>query len=205
MSDERFNNPEESWAELVKEFGNDHKPLSPGLSDAFLSAPYSLMWQVSWYKFAGKMIGNRGTVLVYDHLEGLGGWTVACEVQGVHAVLKEGDNSEMIAANWDFEKIRFLGFDDAVSSEKYAGIVCFDPDARKDGAQWESFFRDSASLIHPDGVVVAGGSNAGLDNILKEAAKKSFKHVFMFGRGQIHPCVSPAEVVILLACGLLLP
>ncbi|WP_320172154.1 hypothetical protein [Maridesulfovibrio sp.] len=200
MTGKDVKNPEESWAELVKEFGNDHPPLTPGLSKAFKYDPFSLMWHVSWFKFAGKMIGGRGHVLVYDHLEGLGGWTVACETQSVLTMLGKDDFLERISAGWNSEKIKFLKSEQDVPKGNYGGAIRFDPGDEENRVNWGDFFRSAADLLDSDGVVVAGGIRVGLEDVLKNTAGKNFRHVFMFGRGQVHPCVSPAEAVIVLAC-----
>ncbi|MBI9109611.1 hypothetical protein [Maridesulfovibrio ferrireducens] len=202
MTDQKTNNPEESWKEMIEEFGNDHSPLGPKLSKAFTEDSYSLMWHVSWFKFAGKMIGDKGKTLVFDPLEGLGAWTVACETKDVIAALPIIDSYEKIRAAWPAENILFeKNTERLLSADKlFAGVVCFDIGEHKSRTEWESFFKDGSRIVVDGGIVIAGGRGDELAQVLKKAASANFKHVFMFGQGQPHPCISPADAVIVLAC-----
>jgi len=202
MSGNKNINPEASWAEMIHEFGDAHGPLTPKLSNAFNENPYSLMWHVSWFKFAGKMIGCKDRTLVFDPLEGLGGWTVACETGKVVAVLPSGDSYEAVRSAWPDEKIIFEKNSEILMSveNEFGGIVSFDIDSTRSKEDWNVFFAAAVSVLVAGGVVVAGGVGSHLSTALKETAAANFKHVFMFGNGQHHPCISPVDAVIVVAC-----
>lgn len=142
MADQRTREPETYWKELIDDFGDDHGPLTPGLSDAFSNDSYSLMWAVSWFKFAGKMIGN-GHSLVFDPLEGLGGWTVACETGSVVSVLKQSDLYHEVRASWPDKRIVFKKSEDPFlnSESLFDGIVCFDLQNNKNPEEWAVFLK----------------------------------------------------------------
>ncbi|OEU66061.1 MAG: hypothetical protein BA863_16360 [Desulfovibrio sp. S3730MH75] len=195
-------NPEESWKEMIEEFGDSHGSLGPKLSEFFHSDSYNLMWYVSWFKFAGKMIGDKGKALVFDPLEGLGSWTVACETNDVVGVLAADDSYEEICKAWPCEKLIFKK-NEAVPNmgeHEFGGVVYYDVGHKKTTSEWNSFFEDASHMLKDGGVVIAGGRSEDLSLILKEAASGYFKTVFMFGQGQPHPCISPFNAVIVMAC-----
>lgn len=202
MPDQNSINPEAIWAEMIHDFGDEHGPLTPKLAQGFSENPYSLMWHVSWFKFAGKMIGRKERTLVFDPLEGLGGWTVACETGDVVAIISSCDSYEAVRSAWPDDKIIFeKNSEILMSAEKeFNGVVSFDIGSTRSRAGWDVFFADAASALVVGGVVVAGGVGSTLSTILRETAAVNFKHVFMFGSGQHHPCISPADAVIVVAC-----
>ncbi|CCO23456.1 hypothetical protein [Maridesulfovibrio hydrothermalis] len=195
-------NPEESWADMIREFGDDHAPSGPKLSNYFAGDTYILMWHVSWFKFAGKMIGSKGRTLVFDPLEGLGGWTVACETGDVVAVLPVEDSYEQVRAAWTDEKIVFEKSNKFLTSTEsgFGGLVSFDLCGQRSKAEWKLLFEQASRLLIDGGVLIAGGMPDVQGFFLKEAAALHFKHVFLFGKGQPHPCISPADAVIIMAC-----
>ncbi len=142
---------------MINEFGDDHGPLTPKLAQAFTHDPYVLMEQCSWFKFAGKMIGKKERVLVYDHLEGLGGWTVACETGPVVAVLDSSDPLNEIRAAWPDEKIIFEKHDEILRSadDEFDGIVRFNAGGEMTETHWETFIADCANILRDGGVLVA--------------------------------------------------
>ncbi|HAS88413.1 MAG TPA: hypothetical protein DCS48_03795 [Desulfovibrio sp.] len=195
-------NPEKCWAEMIDEFGDDHSPLTPKLAQAFAAAPYGLMEQVSWFKFAGKMIGRRDLVMVYDHLEGLGGWTVACETGPTVAILNQLDPLDEIRKAWPDEKILFENHDEILRSTRneFDGIVRFGAADSIIEAEWEYFIADSAAMLKEGGSFVVGIKNELKFIFIKKIAKEHFNHVFEFGKGQPHPVLTPANINIILAC-----
>lgn len=195
-------NPEKSWNEMIIEFGDEHSPLTPKLAQAFATNPYGLMEQVSWFKFAGKMIGKKERVLVYDHLEGMGGWTVACETGHVIATLNPLDPLDDIRAAWPDDKIIFDKKAPGLLSaaNKFDGLVRFDAQGEMSDSRWKAFFKDGAATLKEGGVLVAGSKDETELTFLKRTAKKYFNHVFSFGKGQPHPLITPADATIILAC-----
>ncbi|WP_245543778.1 hypothetical protein [Maridesulfovibrio salexigens] len=187
---------------MINEFGNDHGPLTPKLAQAFTHDPFGLMEQCSWFKFAGKMVGKKERVLVYDHLEGMGGWTVACETGPVVAVLDSSDPLDEIRAAWPDEKIIFEKHDEILRSaaNEFEGLIRFDAGGEMTEAQWERFIADSANMLRDGGVLIAGGKSEKEFTFIKKVAGKYFNHVFTFGKGQQHPLITPANATIILAC-----
>ncbi|WP_320173214.1 hypothetical protein [Maridesulfovibrio sp.] len=187
---------------MIDEFGDDHGPLTPKLAQAFTHDPYGLMEQCSWFKFAGKMIGKKEKVLVYDHLEGLGGWTVACETGPVVAVIDSSDPLDEIRAAWPDEKIIFEKHDEILRSadDEFDVIVRFDANGEMSEMEWKTFVADSVKMLRNGGVLIAGDKSDQEFIFLKSVAEKHFNHVFTFGKGQQHPLISPANATIILAC-----
>ena len=195
-------NPEKSWAKMIDEFGDDHGPLTPKLAHTFSNDPYGLMEQVSWFKFSGKMISKKERVLVYDHLEGLGGWTVACETGPVLTILDDLHLLGEIRAAWPDDKIIFEKHDEILRSttNEFDGIIRFDASGTISGAEWKSLITDSAAMLREGGSLVIGTKNEKGFTFLKSTIKEQFNHVFEFGKGQRHPVLSPANINIILAC-----
>ncbi len=69
-----------------------------------------------------------------------------------------------------------------------------------DKAGWNDFFKQAGRCVIEGGVVVAGGMSEGLGGLLKEEASRKFENIFVFGKGQPHPCISPADAVVIVAC-----
>ena len=187
---------------MIHEFGDDHGPLTPKLAQAFATDPYGLMEQVAWFKFAGKMLGRKDRVMVYDHLEGLGGWTVACETGPAVTILDQLDPLAQIRKAWPDDKIMFEKNDEILRSAKneFDGIVRFDAADSIIEAEWESFISNSAVMLREGGSFVAGTKNEHKFISIKKIAKQHFSHVFEFGKGQQHPVLNPANINIILAC-----
>lgn len=200
MKNQEEVNPEKSWKELIEQVGDNHAPLGPTLSNGFCRDSYKLMWYAGWFKFAAKMVGKGGKTLVYDPLEGLGGWIVAKEAGDVLAVLEDKDSIDSVRSAWPDEKITFLQGILNAGDNEFSGMVCFDIDSQMNKAGWNDFFKQAGRCVIEGGVVVAGGMSEGLGGLLKEEASRKFENIFVFGKGQPHPCISPADAVVIVAC-----
>ncbi len=226
MSDQPHTTPRKETArwEPVKAMMQGGSALNFGdvISYQFRHSPRRILFAMSYYKFAAKMIGKKQRVLEVGCGEGLGTWLLAKEcgqAKGLdfdqEAILKAQENWR--EDNLCFECADFLSSN---TKERYGGVVSLDviEHIRPDHAS--DFLNRMAEVLDPYGVAIVGTPNITSDRYASEVTRKGhinlynhqrledemrkhFSQVFMFAANDevIHTGFFPmAHYLIALGC-----
>ncbi len=138
------------------------KPVSLGSLHTYQMrhTPRRVLYTMSYYKFACKLIGRDKSVLDVGCGEGLGTWMLAKECGGSHGIDFDEDLIATARGNWDGPNIAF-GCDDFLdfSSGSFDGVVNFDVIEHIEGCHAGRFFRGMADCLGPYGIGVVGTPN----------------------------------------------
>lgn len=201
-----MNEKETSRWEPVKDLMAGAAPVTLGAMHAYHMArtPRRLLYSMSYYKFAAKMIGkgadNLGTrVLDIGCGEGLGTWIVASECGFAKGVDFDRDLIATAQRNWPADRAVFeCGDVLAMKSQPFDAVINFDVIEHILPANAGAFLAAMAANLKPYGLAIVGTpnitsqpyasavTNAGHVNLydadrLEIEMKQHFKQVFMFG------------------------
>ena len=216
---------EKSGWEPVKEMmGNRKILLGQFLSYQFTKTPRRVLYSMSYYKFAAKIIGSGKRVLDVGCGEGLGTWLLALECGKAKGIDMDSDaikiaKKNSISSKISFKCENFLTTD--TKKRKWDAIVIFDVIEHILPMNMSRFFQKVTSCLNSSGVIIIGTPNitshqyaseitkVGHVNIysadrLEEELRQYFSHVFIFGANDeiIHTGFLPmAQYLIAISCG----
>jgi len=192
----------------VKDLMHGAAPVTLGAMHAYHMArtPRRILYTLSYYKFAAKMIapGRRGDdpparVLDIGCGEGLGTWLLAAECGFAKGVDFDAELIATAKQNWPAERATFECADVlSMKSEEYDAAVSFDVIEHVLPEHAGGFLRAIAGHLSPPGIAIVGTpnitskpyasavTNAGHVNLydaerLEREMAAHFKNVFMFG------------------------
>jgi 2-polyprenyl-3-methyl-5-hydroxy-6-metoxy-1,4-benzoquinol methylase len=187
-----------------------------------MNTPRRILYYLSYYKFASKMIGNGKRVLDIGCGEGLGTWLLANECGFAKGIDVDADAIKVATENWvgpaaAFECADFLGSDTGT----WDAVVSFDVIEHILPENSGNFFLKAAGCLSRDGVLIFGTPNITSDRYASQVSKaghvnlysgerleeemgRHFHHVFMFGANDevVHTGFLPmAHYLIAMGCG----
>lgn len=210
------------WQAVKEMMGDSRVSLGPYLSYQFANTPRRVLYSMSYYKFASKMIGPGKRVLDIGCGEGLGTWLLAMECGRAKGIDTDPDLIKVGKKNWADPKISFECCDFLTTKqEKQDAIVGFDIIEHIMPANSSKFFEKIRDSLIPDGMVVIGTPNSTSEQYASEITKaghvnlysgerieqemgRYFSHVFIFGANDevVHTGFLPmAHYLIAVACG----
>lgn len=210
--------------EPVKELMGKHEiVLGRHLSYQALNSPRRILYMMSYYKFAAKMIGKGKRVLDIGCGEGLGTWLLAKECGPAVGIDLDDEAVAIGKQNWPptavtFETADFLNSDYAPGS--FDAIVSFDVIEHIAADNARLFMQKAKDALAPDGMLILGTPNitsdvyaspitkAGHVNLysgdrLADELAAQFSHVMIFGANDevVHTGFLPmAHYLIAVAC-----
>lgn len=213
-----------SWEPVKEMMGNRKIFLGQFLSYQFTKTPRRVLYSMSYYKFAAKIIGSGKRVLDVGCGEGLGTWLLASECGKAKGIDIDSDAIKIAKKNWRDSKISFEceNFLTAGTKQrKWEALVIFDVIEHILPVNMPRFFQKVTSCLNSSGVTIVGTPNvtshqyasaitkAGHVNIysaerLEEELRQYFSHVFIFGANDeiVHTGFFPmAQYLIAIGCG----
>jgi 2-polyprenyl-3-methyl-5-hydroxy-6-metoxy-1,4-benzoquinol methylase len=190
---------QDQWYSVKEMMGNHQVFLGQHLSYQFTHTPRRILYSMSYYKFASKMIGKAQKVLDVGCGEGLGTWLLAVECGKAKGIDFDEMAIEIGKKNWhdpriSFECINFLD----IKEKQVDAIVNFDVIEHIIPEHVHCFFQKIASCLTDNGITIIGTPNITSDQyanpltraghvnlysgerLLKEM-KQYFRYVFIFG------------------------
>jgi len=208
--------------EPVKELMSKHEVLlGRYLSYHFTNTPRRVLYSLSYYKFAAKIIGSNKRVLDIGCGEGLGTWLLKTECGYAKGIDIDQDAIEIARKNWQDPRIAFADSDFlSVKEKQYDAVVAFDVIEHILTKNRPHFFQKIISCLSHDGIAIIGTPNITSHQYALEATKAGhvdmysgdrlekemmqyFSHIFMFGANDevIHTGFLPmAHYLIVVAC-----
>jgi len=210
------------WEPVKEIMGKREVFFGQHLAYQFLNTPRRILYMMSYYKFASKMIGRKKSVLDVGCGEGLGTWLLAKECGQAEGIDTDHEAIEIGKKNWNDSKILFndVDFFTADNKKTYDAIVSFDVIEHILPENMIKFWKKVLDLLNDNGIAIIGTPNitsnqyastvtrAGHVNLysgerLEEEMGKFFKYVFMFGANDevIHTGFLPmAHYLIAVGC-----
>jgi 2-polyprenyl-3-methyl-5-hydroxy-6-metoxy-1,4-benzoquinol methylase len=201
-----MNTPETSRWEPVKDLMAGAASVALGSMHAYHMAktPRRMLYTLSYYKFAAKMIGKRedgsaARILDIGCGEGLGTWLLAAECGYARGVDFDADLIATAQRNWPADRASFACADVlAMEPEPYDAAVNFDVIEHILPDHADAFLAAMAANLTPHGIAIVGTpnitsrpyasavTNAGHVNLydaerLEAQMRRRFRQVFMFG------------------------
>lgn len=221
--------PETSRWDPVKDLMAGAAPVTLGAMHAYHMAatPRRILYTLSYYKFAAKMIGkgadNSGArVLDIGCGEGLGTWLLAAECGYAKGVDFDRDLISTAQRNWPADRAAFECADVlSMQPQPYDAVVNFDVIEHILPEHASGFLHAMAANLKPFGIAIVGTpnitskqyasavTNAGHVNLydaarLEAEMREHFKQVFMFGANDevVHTGFAPlCHYVIAMGAG----
>jgi len=179
------------WNPVKEIMGNKEILLGRELSYQFVNNPRKILYTMSYYKFAAKMIGSRKKVLHVGCGEGLGTWLLAKECGYARGIDTDIDSIRVAMNTWTDKIISFEAIDFfLMKKEEFYGLVSVDLPLPHEKSR---FFKHITGYISHDGVAVivtpnviseqyvnSAGENGYWKQLLREM-EQYFHHVFIFG------------------------
>lgn len=211
-----------NWS-CVTQLLENEAPIALGRYNSYLThrTPRRMLYSLSYYKFAAKMIGPGKRVLDVGCNEGLGSWVMAKECGFCCGIDFDGVALDAARKNFtdpciEFVQRDFLDADVAV----WDGVVSFDVIEHIYPEHAATFIEKIAGHLKPDGIAVIGTpsqisqefaspiTKKGHVNVyspqrLEEEMSQYFEHVFIFAANDeiIHTGYLPlAHYLIALCC-----
>lgn len=207
----------------VTQLLENEKPIELGRynSHIALRTPRRMLYCLSYYKFAAKMIGAGKRVLDVGCNEGLGSWLIAKECGFCHGIDFDDEAIALAQKNFNDPSILFDAVDFfAMPTTLWDGIINFDVIEHIYPKDAQAFIGKIASSLLPDGVAVFGTPSAISQEFASPISKKGhvniytherlyqemsqfFEHVFLFAANDevIHTGYLPlAHYFIALCC-----
>jgi len=193
------------------------------IADWLRQSPRRMLFAMSYYKFAAKMVGAGRCVLDIGCGEGLGTWLMAVECGEAKGIDLDTDAVASAQRNWANDPRISFECGDAfeLADRRWDAVIDFDGIEHIHPEQADSYLAKIAGLLAPEGVVVIGTPNitsrphaskradAGNVNLysgerLETALKQLFDHVFVFSANDevVHTgSWLMAHYFLALACG----
>jgi len=188
-----------NWMPVKNLMGKSTVRFGQHLSFQFVNTPRRLLYSLSYYKFAAKLIGVEKNVIDIGCGEGLGTWVLAKECGHAVGVDFDKDAIQTARSNWPSSQVRFTDCDFMkIEDACYDAIVAFDVIEHILPVNSPDFFNKVSNNIAHDGLFIVGTPNEtshmyanevtrkGHINLfsgqrLEEQMREVFHHVFMFG------------------------
>lgn len=189
-----------NW-ECVSTLIQNQKPIELGryASYWFCKTPRRMLYSMSYYKFAAKMIGKQKRVLDIGCNEGLGTYLIAKECGFARGIDFDEEAISTAQSNFEEKNLEFAR-EDFLSSPcktQWDAAVSFDVIEHIFPHNAASFWKKVASSLSPEGLFILGTpslvsqqfaseiSKKGHVNVytadrLEEELRQYFTHVFMF-------------------------
>jgi 2-polyprenyl-3-methyl-5-hydroxy-6-metoxy-1,4-benzoquinol methylase len=167
------------WNEVKAEIGNESITLGPYFSYQFRHSPRHVLFSLSRYKFAAKLLGNGKELLEVGCSEGLGTLILGENAKTVVAIDIDNTAIENAAQNFASEKMRFIQADFLNANlGVFDGVVSFDVIEHIYPENEQKFFNSITLHLKPFGVCIIGTPNLTADCYASKVAKKG--HVNMY-------------------------
>ena len=201
--------------------GCDPVRLGPMHSYHQARSPRRMLYTMSYYKLAAKLISQEARVLDVGCGEGLGTWMLAVECGFAKGVDFDADSIAIARANWPPQRAEFECADVLeLEPEAYDAVVSFDVIEHILPARADAFLRGLTANLGPYGIAIIGTpnvtsekyasavTNAGHVNLysgerLRQEMSRYFTQVFMFGANDevVHTGFLPmAHYLIAVGC-----
>jgi len=209
------------WEPVKKFMGKQSIHLGRYHSYHFLHTPRRILYMMSYYKFAAKILGKNKKIMDVGCGEGLGTWLLAVECGFAKGIDLDEDAITTGKMNWKDERISLTAtnfFD--INEDGYDGLVSFDVIEHILPENVHLFWQKVVDCLKHDGVAIIGTPNitssayaseitrAGHVNMysgerLEEEMGRYFTHVFIFGANDevVHTGFLPmAHYLIAIGC-----
>lgn len=186
------------WNEVVEKMDKPPVKLGQYVSYWFGHTPRRALFNLSYYKFAAKMVGKNKRVLEVGCNEGLGTWVLAVECGYAKGLDLDERAIQVAQSNWqdpriDFEATDFLKYEQG----EFDAVVTFDTIEHIFSDNIDQWWSKMTSSLKHDGIAVVTTPNLNSQVYASEVAKighvnvytaerleaemrRYFSHVFMF-------------------------
>ncbi|MFH1593944.1 MAG: class I SAM-dependent methyltransferase [Candidatus Omnitrophota bacterium] len=210
------------WESVKELMGDDKVILGRYLSYQFKSSPRRILYSMSYYKFAAKVIGTCKRVLDVGCGEGLGTWLLATECGQAKGIDMDKDSIDIGNKNWKDPRVSFECSDFLNRKQDQCdALVILDVIEHILPENESRFFKECVDCLNPDGIAIIGTPNvtsqvfakditkAGHVNLfsgdrIEDRMRQYFSNVFIFGANDevIHTGFRPmAHYLIAIGCG----
>jgi len=221
MSHAHTHDERSRWEPVKKMMGENEFVLGQHLSYHFLHTPRSVLYTMSHYKFAAKLIGAPRKVLDVGCGEGAGTWLLAKECGKAVGIDFDQDAVDIACRNWNEDRISFESGDFLESDvQPLDAVVAFDVIEHILPEHIDAFHAKVGQSLQHDGIAVFGTPNITADKFaspvgraghvnmysgekLEEEMRRYYHHVFLFGANDevIHTGFLPmAHYLVAVGC-----
>lgn len=204
-----------NW-ESVTQLLCSEEPIELGRYHSHLShtAPCRMLYSLSYYKFASKMIGSHKRVLDIECNEGLGSWVIAKECGFCQGIDNDPEAIAVAKKNFQEACVEFICEDFVdLKNGTWDAIIHFDDvktAAVHNSEGNSSLIKKMASHLSSNGVALIGRANEitpsapiSSPELLLRETSRFFEHVFPFAAHEeiVHAGYHPfAHYTIVLCC-----
>jgi 2-polyprenyl-3-methyl-5-hydroxy-6-metoxy-1,4-benzoquinol methylase len=212
-----MNESKSCWTEVTEMMETTDISLGRRVADWFDRTPCRALYELTYYKFAAKMIGRGKKVLDVGCGEGLGTWVLANECGKAVGIDADEESIAVAKGNWTDQRVEF-SCDDLLSTDPrpYAAVVCFDVLDRMKKDDADAMVTRVAENLSHDGMAVIGVANAAAPQQypspkapntytperLEETLRQQFHHVFLFAANDelVHTGFLPSANYLIAVC-----
>lgn len=167
------------WEKTKDYMGNENVVLGPYYSYQLRHTPRKMLFALSHYKFAAKMIGKGKTVLEVGCSEGLGTVLLAEFAKKVVAVDMDAEavaeaHRNFASEKMEFRNLNFLG----ARIGKFDSFVSFDVIEHIYPKNENKFFRSICDNLKKDGICIIGTPNKAADAYASKVTKMGHVNLY---------------------------
>jgi len=179
-----YKSPEADKWNIVKEYiGENNITLGPYFSYQLMNTPRHILFTLSHYKFAAKLLGESKRILEVGCSEGLGTVILAEFAKKVVAVDIDGDAIEHAHRNFTSERVEFLNLDFlGAKFDKFDGIVSFDVIEHIYPENEDLFFSSICNNLSREGICIIGTPNETSDQYASKVTRMGHVNLYSWER-----------------------
>ncbi len=171
------------WNEAKSYMGDERIALGPHYSYVLRKLPRRLLFVLSRYKFAARMIGDGKYVLEIGCSEGFGTAILAETARRVVAVDMDKDaileaKKSFASERIEFRELNFLN----TSIDSFDAAVALDVIEHIYPENEDSFYRSICANLNPDGIAIIGTPNKTADAYASPTSKISHINLYTWDR-----------------------
>ncbi|MFZ5644539.1 MAG: class I SAM-dependent methyltransferase [Bacillota bacterium] len=171
------------WQEVRQIIHGERITLGPYYSYQLKNTPRHLLFLLSYYKFAAKLLGQGKYVLEVGCSEGIGTLLLAEFAQRVVAVDIDADAIYEAKRAFNSEKIKFMALDFLESSiDIFDAVVSFDVIEHIYPENENSFFISICKNLKDNGVCIIGTPNKTSEQYASEATRMGHINMYTWDR-----------------------
>ncbi|TRZ48145.1 methyltransferase domain-containing protein [bacterium] len=171
------------WNEAKKGFGNERITLGAYWSYVLNNTPRRLLFTLSHYKFAAKLLGCGKKVLEVGCNEGVGTLLLAEMAENVVGIDIDADAIKQASVNFASDKIQFIN-QDILNNEIgiFDGVVSLDVIEHIYPQNEDAFLTAICQNLSPFGICVIGTPNEEAERFSNEISRKAHVNVYSWQR-----------------------
>lgn len=176
----------DKWQEVKDYIGSERVTLGPVTSYQLRNTPRRILFSLSHYKFAAKLLGEHKTILEVGCGEGLGTCLLAESARSVTGIDIDAESINEAQRTFASSKTQFknLDFLEADLYEEFDGLVSFDVIEHIYQANETVFFEKCVAHLNDNGICIIGTPNETSDQYASEVSRLGHVNLYSWQRLQ---------------------